>query len=556
MNRKLLLLAGVAAMALAACGKKEEGAPATQSSAAAARVDAPSPLDKPFKLSDAEAVDVEALFSLFPESVRPTYENATFDDALGATVVTNIQILDRDLEDDIEVDGLTVERAELYGVDMEAIDRVKAGEAAIDAPLETIFQKVRLFGVTADENDARSSIGAIEFDRFRLRHGGAENFRDQETPAHFFNAFDLAGLYFKDIAVSPEEDGESKIAITAPDIRLVSLGGGRLDAVIANDFAIEVEQSESARAALSGAMGGPAGMVLSGPLKGFIAPDNQRTTIESFEWRDINFSGLMSYGLKGEKPPLTATDLISLGGLKVLNSESHVGGRRAARVAETSIDPVEFNWLIPSKVRSQTKGAEYDLTAYMAPEEEDAIAVLQGHGLDKVKGGGDLNWDWSAAQGDAAFSTAFETNSLADFSMSLDLAGMVLEEINDAIEAGEQNAVMKAGSFKRFNMKLVDKKLLDAMFDIAALEQQGTGAELRQSMPQMVRLSGASLAALNPRMMDYVNAVADFLAEGGTLEISAEPSAPVPLEAVAAASETGPQNVPDLLNLTVTHTEK
>lgn len=558
MNLRPILIAGAMALALVSCGKKEAGARETKSSAAAARVEAASPLDAPYRVKDARPIDVDALFSLLPASVRASYDSAKFDAKLGATVVANLRLVDQDAGDETEFDGLAIDRAELYGVDMEAIERVKAAEAAgLDAPFEKVFDKVRLFGVKpADpQEDGEASIGAAEFDQFRLRQGGFKDGGEDDNPAFFFNAFDLAGLYLKGVAIDADAKDSGAFAFKAPDLRFVGLGGGKLGAVIANDFEYEVTQSAEAREALMQTMG-PAGAILSGPLKGFIAPDHQRVTVKSFEWRDIDLSGLMGYGLKKEKPPLTARDLLNLGTLKISGAETYIDGRLAAKAAESRIDAFEFTWLVPSKIRSTSTGAEYDFTAYITPEEEEAIAILKKHGLDSVKGEGTLSWDWDAQKGDAAFKTDFKTTNLADFKTDLSLAGLELEKVNALLEAEDANPIVKAGAFKGFGLTLVDKTLLDAIFDMSALEMGGSGADLRQSTPAIIRLSGMQAASLNPRIADYVEAVANFIAMGGTIEIAARPKAPVPLAAIEATGESGPEVLPDLLDLKVTHTKK
>lgn len=562
MRFKLCVLAGVAALALAACGKKD-GASAPAAAAAggpAAQVSAASPLESPYRIENGKAVDVDALFALFSEGDKPTYASAEFDPALGATVVKDLHFVERNRFGAdgeavvVESKGVTVERAELYGVDMDAINRVKAGAAAIDAPFEKIFEKVRFFGVRPDagEEGGETLIGAIEFDQLRLRHGGFPD-DENDNASRFFNSFDLGGLYFKDLAVKAPENDAGSFSFLAPDLRFVGVGGGKLSAFLAKDF--EYTMAQAAGASLAQSMGPAAGAVLSGPLRGFIAPDNQRVTMKSVEWRGIDLSGLMGYGVKGEKPPLTATNLVNLGAMKVLDAKTFIAGKRAASVAETTISATEFTGVVPSKVRSETKGAEYDFTAYVPEGEEQAIAILKKHGLDDVKGAGTLDWDWDSAKGGAAFKTAFDAKGLADFELTFDLSGLEIAKIATLKEAGEKEAVMKVGSFRGFYFKLADEKLLDAIFDISAIEMGGTGADLRQSAPAMVRLSGAAAAATNPRIAESVEAIANFLGLGGTIEFSAKPKAPVPLQAIAATGQTAPDTVPDLIDLKVTHTK-
>ncbi|MBB5517229.1 hypothetical protein [Amphiplicatus metriothermophilus] len=558
MKLRPLLLAGTAALALASCGKKEEArAPETATSAAAARVDAPSPLDKPFALKGAEAVEAEAIFALLPAAARPTYENASFDAKLGATVVTGLRFADEDGAGD----ALLVERAELYGVDLDAVERVKAAEtAAPDSPFETVFQKVRLFGVRPEAKDEAEIVaGAVELDRLRLRQGA---FSEADTTeggaiARFFNAFDLAGLYYKDFSFKTAGDADiPAIALEAPDLRFVGLGGGRLQAVVANDLVYRFEQTPASQAAMAEALGPQGAFLMNGPLRAFIAPQSQRGTIETFDWRGVDLSGWLNYALKGEKPPLSARNLVNLGEFRAKNVETFIGQRRLAKAAEATFSATESTWLIPSKVRSETKGAVYDFTAYAPEGEEEAAEILKRHGLDSVKAEGSFSWDWDGASGAAGLRNDFESDGLADFDLSVDLAGLQIDRIETALENGDDDAVASLAAFKGLHMRLADEKMLDAIYDLAALQMGGTGADLRQSTPAMVRLSGAQAAQISPRFADYVEAVAAFLGEGGVIEVAAHPEKPVPFAQIATAGAAGPQAVPDLLDLKVTHKKK
>jgi len=60
---------------------------------------------------------------------------------------------------------------------------------------------------------------------------------------------------------------------------------------------------------------------------------------------------------------------------------------------------------------------------------------------------------------------------------------------------------------------------------------------------------------MNPKFSEYVNAVADFVAEGGALEIAAQPAEPVAFATLQETGATAPQTIPDVLGLQVTHKE-
>jgi len=552
MQMKTFFLVGAAALALTACGKKEEGG-TTPAAEGAAKATTASPLEQSFRLSDAEPLDVDALFSMMPEKSRPSYESANFDEKLGATVVTNLRFSDGPADGE----SVLVERAEFYGLDLDAIERVKAAESVgADAPMEALFKKVRLLNISGegfDEEDGQFSVGGIEFDRLAVRQGGPKGDGEGNEAARLFNAIELGGLYFKDISFSANEETAAAVAMSAPDLRFVGLGGGKLGAIIANDLEYEITQSEASLAAIAEAMGPQAGMVFSGPLRSFIAPENQRVTIDSFEWRGIDLSGLMAWGLKGETPPATARDLIDLGTIKAAGMESFIEDRRAMAAKEATVSAMEFTWLIPSKFRADSKGAVTDFTAYLPETETEALEILKKHGLDKVAGDGHAEWNWNADSGVADLDYSAAMSGLADVSMALGLNGLKLEDL--AAEDADENIVAQLAALRGFSLTFKDETALDVMFEIAALQMGGSAEDLRQSAPAMIRLSGAQAAQMNPRIADYVDAFANFVAKGGTLEIAASPAEPVTMQALETVGSTSPQTIPDVLNLNVTHKE-
>ncbi|NOX82020.1 MAG: hypothetical protein GXP06_03335 [Alphaproteobacteria bacterium] len=549
-----ILIAGAIAFALVACGDKDAGgeAPKSAASAKAAKVSAASPLDADFRLKDGEEVDIAALLAMMPDEANPTYDSVAFDKKIGATVVSNLRFADDD-----GGEGILIKRAEFYGVDVDAIARINdATDAGADAPFETVFQKVRLLDVSAEgveEKEGAMSIGGIEFDKLAIRQGGPESDGKGNEAARFFNAVSLAGLYFKDISFSVEESEGASIAMVAPDLRFVGMADGKLGAIIANGLDYKVSQSDKAIANLGQAFGPQGAALMSGPLKQLLALSDQ-TTVAALAWRDIDFSNLLSWGLKGEAPPMTERNLIDLGTMKATDMETFVEGRRLATIEEATISAAEFTWLMPSKIRTDTKGGVYDFTAYVPETEEAVVEILKRHGLDEVKGDGYAEWNWNADSGVGALEYVVNADSAANISMGLGFSGLKLDDAAEAMENGEDNPLAVLGAFDNFSLKLEDKKALDAIFDLAALQMGGSGEDLRQSAPAMIRLSGMQLAQFNPRVSGYVEAVANFVAKGGTLEISANPAEPVSFSELESGGAT-PQTLPDVLDLKVTHTK-
>ena len=558
MKQRTLFLAGAAAIALAACGNGgDSDAPAVKVSGDAAKLSASSPLDKKFSLKGAEEADIDEFFSMFPADNRPTYDSASFDESLGAMVVTDLRFADA-----ADGEGVIFERAEFFGLDQAAIDRVQdAEDVGADAPFEKVFEKVRLLNMSVlsaedveGSEDINVSIAGIEFDNFSVRHGGPKGNEAGESAANFFNAISLGGLYFKGIDIDVASPEGQDLKFSAPDLRVVGLSGGKVGAILAKEMSYDLKQGPEARNVMREAMGPQGALLLDGPLGGFIAPDSQRANIETFEWRNLDFSGLVSYGVKGEEPPATERDLMDLGQMKLTSLESFVNDRKAATVGETVISKMKFAWLIPSEFRLDVKDGIADYTAYVPDPESPAHAVLKEHALDKVKSEGFAEWKWDPDKGDGRLQYEGLSPSFADISMDIEMTGASLKEIAEAEGEEQENAFAKNAELKSLKLKLDDEKALDAIFDLAALQMGGTGDDLRQSAPALIRLSGAQFSQMNPRIDDYINAVAEFVSKGGSLEISAAPEEPFGADDFEAVGVTAP-SLPEVLDLTVTHTE-
>lgn len=544
---RIVILSLVATLAVAGCGKKD-GAPKSPASVAAADLAAASPLDKPYRLKGGAELDIDRLFELAPLYMRPTYEKASFDARLGATVVTGLKF-----GDIAGGKGFTAKRAEFYDVDLDRIETLQSATTALaDAPLHPVLGKLRLYGIeSASETGAKTSIGAVEIDSLRIREGGIP----KETPASglaaFFNAFDVAGVYFKDLKVAAADAG-ADFDFAAPDLRFVGIGGGRLDALLGRDLDYVLRQSPDAIAAAGRGLGPAGDILVNGPLRNFIATENQRTTLKTFEWRDISFAGLLAYGLKGERPPITARNLINLGTARFVDAETFIGDKRLSVVPDTTISAMEFAWLAPSKIRAMTRGALYDLTAYVPDTEKEAIGILKARGLDRMKGDSDFAFDWSADKGDAVMSAGFDSAGFADIDIDVALAGLELKKIEAGRAAGAPQPALDLARLRSLSAVIADEKMLDAFYELSALEAGGSAKDMRAAAPAMMRLGQMELARESPRLASYVEAIADFLEDGGTLEIRAAPQTPVPIAAIGAAAPAGPDAMADAISLTVT----
>ena len=556
---KKILLSTAAAVVLLGCGGEEaKGQNPAGDVAVSKSVETASPIDKPFVLKGAEPLDIEAFFELFPQEARPSYENAVFDPQIGATVLKGIVYKD---ENDASL--LTIDRAELYGVDLEAIARVwdkidSKASADIDAPYEQLSQKIRLFGVkapqeetgeTADGAPQEFSIEGVELSGLRFR---ASSLGDNEkAPLYFLNALDLKGAYLKNLQIAAQDENGGTIAVSAPDWRLEGFGGGKLDFLTARDFSYAISQSKEALTMLEGVSEAltqsPVGAAL-------FSGATQKVEASSFEWKGLDLSGLLEHGLKGEEPAADAKDLIQLGAINIADAKTYIDDKLFSKVSEAQITATQSTWLIPSKIKASSK-ALYDFSAYAPQTEEALLTVIKEHGLDAVEATSDVIWDWNGKSGKANFVTKSTSKDFADFEMLFDLVGFKSEALKAEFESDDASEFSSSFKLETFKANLKDKKLLDAIFAIAGLQMNSSGADLRQSAPAMIRLVGIQAASVNPLYGDYVNAAADFISKGGSLDIDATPQKPVPFEDIAKTLETKPEGLAEVLGLSVTHKE-
>ncbi len=532
-----LLFLGAAALALTACDRAEKSG-ATPSASKAASVSAPSPLDSPFKLKDAAAVDVDALASLLPPELRPSYQSARFDEALGATVLTGVTLG--------EEKSVTIERVELYGVDQAGVARLVENEGADSAaPFEPIFTKIRFYDFSTDgeSGDRPVTIGAGEIDRLRVRQGAFADDQQASGLASVFNAFELGGLYLKDAAIGSKE-GDDAFALSAPDLRLVGIGGGKLEALIANQLEYRV----------SGAPEGSPPQV-GGPFETFIAPRAQRVAVRIIEWRGLDLSGLLPFSLRGETPPTSARDLVNIGEITALDVETWYGDKRFSFAPKTAVE-ADFIWLAPSKIRSVATDTVYDLTAYFGAEDAASIELLQKRGLDELKADSRFSYDWEPKSGAVSIKSDISAPAAAIIDFALTADGLEIDALATALEEDDADAISGLVRLKSASINVRDEVVLDAFFDLAALQAGGTGKDVRAAAPALVRLAGVQAAAAAPSARRYFDAIATFVEQGGSLSIKVNPKEPMRLKELGERGAAGPEAVVQALGVEVTHTPR
>ena len=316
--------------------------------------------------------------------------------------------------------------------------------------------------------------------------------------------------------------------------------------------------------------------------------------VDVYSITDLNLAKVFDYLARGETPPMSETDLLSLGQWRVLGERYDMGGKPFYSVKETVADLSNFHWFIPTDFRVKSNNVVYDIDGLMnwvgdvmatQPDAESAetkammeksMAILKDNGMSTFVFDMDFSGNWDPDNGKAAskFFLNFEDfgqlsyagdGAIPDYAAIKGLAPSDGQEFKgEAMGA----AFMGKTILNNFSVVLEDNggveksfKLAVAFADLMPEDEPGAAmlrgvspSDLRVSTSLMIRLSSSQAAAAFPPAKDYINAVADFIEKGGTLKMEVKPPAPVSLADFETMGEPeDPQQVVDMLGFSITH---
>ncbi len=588
-----LFCASVAAFALHACAT----APSTLTAA--------DLLAAPYALRGGEAFDVDRMFAAMPDWLNVEHGGASFDAGLGAMVVSDVRFA---LASAPEA-GLRAERAVIWGADPSALETVFSGAASF-TEMTALFDRMSLENVTSEgmqweagSENASLSLGKLVIDGLAAKsyalaakpsaNDGASVLRNM---AAIMGAFAYDGVAYSDFSVKLNNSLGDKVAINVAEAFSRGYSAGDTEYQSLNGFSMSidgfggqplVEVSETSKPGKA-AEKNPYAKILNRPpaetareivrhptafLAAAAGGGSLSYEIDRTEARNISVSKALAWLAKWELPPITETDLINLGQQTMTGYRQIWNGEPFYTIDYASMSAADFYWLVPSHYEVAYKGFTYDMGVAMdqtrhsmgpgmateaAPQFEQMAQTLAALGLETVSGDGDMTWRWNGETGDAAITTSAAIIDNFLLAYGVNVGGPSLVEW-DAMARDETLAKDAVGgmTLQGADVAFTDSGFVDRAFAFAAAQNgAGSGEELRQAVSGMVRVSGLQAGQMNPRLTGYAQAIADFLDNGGTISASASPAAPVKLMQVQAAAQTAPQTLPDLLNITVTHSEE
>ena len=584
-----LLLSSLSAALLASCASVPSQGPLT----------AESLLSQPYSLTNATALDADAFLGQLPGWLETSFDTAQFDASIGATVINNLIIAPAGAPKY----RLRVARATIWGGDTDQFAAVMSGAAS--SGLGQVFDRISMEGITSEGLtwDGGAQTIALNIEKIVMDGFSAKsiNFAPKADAPEFAgiirtyaaaaNAYAMEGYAQKNFTLTMRDASGAEIISSVAESFARGYNQGRTDYTSNKGIAITTKAPAgenifevAQRLADNNASDSPEDKILQ-PWKreevqlalknpiSFIATyaggsDTTRYEIDFTESRNSDVNGLMSWIARWELPPVTETELLDLGTSTILGNRQYWNGKPVISIDRTELKSSDFYWLIPAKFEQVDTGLNYSLVNLIdqsaqlggtsSADESNELArvrqILVDNGLDNLSGNSISRWRWDGLTG--ALDTGFKIDftELADMSFGLDMGGPSLVEWDRLVrtQAGEELA--QKVLFTGLNFSLTDETLLDKIYAITATQMGGgTANDIRQSAPAMLRLSGGQVASLNPRFGGYIDALASFLGEGGTLTINASPENGVAADLLAQTGQQNPQTLPDLLNLTVTH---
>jgi hypothetical protein len=313
-------------------------------------------------------------------------------------------------------------------------------------------------------------------------------------------------------------------------------------------------------------------------------------------WTDIQLANLLSWGERGELPPITERDLWSFGNYVIEDMQFSLGGQPAFSMARFDLQADSFDWFLPTRISWSHEDLTFDLGGVMKaieplagdqpsaegePSIPEIIAVLERTGLSKFSGDGTFELSWNSETGNALLATTSVTDNLytddtrlamrlpsyADLVPAFGDDGLTpdSEQLNELILSryaliGGHYTLSDVGLLNAISSAVIEISKISGSEDPMMAGFAGmTPDGLRSTASGLLMFAGAGAAAELPQALDWVKSLSAFVGSGGTFSIRMAPEKEVTPADFAAIAGEGMAEEPDmaalvdLVGLTVVH---
>ena len=301
----------------------------------------------------------------------------------------------------------------------------------------------------------------------------------------------------------------------------------------------------------------------------------------------------------GEWPSTDVTDLMAYGRVEMDSMDVLLNGATFFAIDKTILDFSSWHWFIPNEAEVTLNGFKYDIEGFfnmMGPileaDDPEAWQMMQ-KGMEIAKNYEALPilydqsyfWDWNPETGVFSFKSPQKHHTFgeADFEISGFLPNfedgvaafredMAYEADPDADiyeelfrETAWEKLVEEKFSVTGGFLKLEDQGGLDKLFpliiEIGKLNPDEAGPMIANSTPEALRqaaVSGIGFGAIQmgkemPQAENWIMSFADWVRDGGTFTVRIDPSEPLGAHLQEKYPDLDPDQIAEILGITVTH---
>lgn len=322
---------------------------------------------------------------------------------------------------------------------------------------------------------------------------------------------------------------------------------------------------------------------------------------------DLRLDKLMGYLARSELPSMDERDLLSFGRWEVTDYRAQLNDSEILTADRAYFNADSFEWVLPSDLNFGVTGATLntgELTGFFqilfetfldgtaddmdmmdASEREQmelvregvqkAIDLLPEHGLDKLPFDAVFAMTWDGDAGDSDFSASFDADGFGKTVFELGLRLPDYAAMKTAYESEDQGDQFEAifegmFAFRGGRYLEIDKGGYDKLFGFAnalgkEYPSEGWGAmlggmeppQMRTYLATMIRMAKAPASEEFPPAAEWLESFASYLESGGQFEFLSKPPRPVNAALIEEydGEEPEPEEIVDMLGLTVTHTK-
>ncbi len=297
-------------------------------------------------------------------------------------------------------------------------------------------------------------------------------------------------------------------------------------------------------------------------------------------------SKLMEWFARGEMPSADEKDIFSLGEMEAWGFNTNINDKPYFGAKYLSLDMSDWTWFVPTDISLEIDDGLFGLEGYFdfftntlassgEFEGEEAeifdavISVMRNNGLSEFKFDGKFDLNWNPDTGATILDSAGLTQGISAETTTFNAVLPTYDQFKNAFRQENESvrtqilgeAFENNFSFSELTYNIEDLGFLEKLFSAAVeigqylpedtdgvdMLRNSTPESLRRSASGFVRIAAFGAAEEFPPAVNWLNAFADFVLEGGTFNISSKPDKPLTMKDFNKLDTVSNQDAADLL---------